>query len=239
VLVLVLIGLMMVFNLINFAQYERKQTAERISANWASRAKRGLWNGGTIPLGYDRNPAHKGVLIINEDEAKQVRTIFNTFLEMGSLRQTCLKLNEMGMRSKHYVNQGGAEKGGGHFTVPTLNSMLKNRAFVGVREIGKKKGAREVVPAAWSAIVDVGTFEKVQAILQNNKTRYKPDDWKSYLYPLTQRLVCGECGMSLDGKSAHGKLKTHYYYAHSRNLKADGGQSLETVSVGAGPGSTG
>lgn len=39
-------GEMMVFNLMNFAQYERKQTAERISANWASRAKRGLWNGG-------------------------------------------------------------------------------------------------------------------------------------------------------------------------------------------------
>lgn len=44
-------GEMMVFNLINFAQFERKQTAERISANWVSRAKRGLWNGGSIPLG--------------------------------------------------------------------------------------------------------------------------------------------------------------------------------------------
>jgi len=30
---------MMVFQLIGFAQYERKQTAERISANWLSRAK--------------------------------------------------------------------------------------------------------------------------------------------------------------------------------------------------------
>ena len=43
-------GEMMVFNLINFAQFERKQTAERISANWQSRAKRGLFNGGSIPL---------------------------------------------------------------------------------------------------------------------------------------------------------------------------------------------
>ncbi len=46
-------GEMMVFNLMNFAQFERKQTSERISANWLSRAKRGLWNGGSLPLGYD------------------------------------------------------------------------------------------------------------------------------------------------------------------------------------------
>ncbi len=215
-------GEMMVFNLINFAQYERKQTAERISANWASRAKRGLWNGGTIPMGYDRNPANKGVLIVNEEEAKQVRAIFDTFLEVGSLRQTCLKLTEMGIRSKRYVNKAGAEKGGGHFTIPTLNTMLKNRALIGLREIGKKKGCREVVPAAWPAIIDTDTFEKVQAKLQGNKSRYKPDEWKTYPYPLTQMLVCGECGKSLGGKSAHGKLKTHFYYAHCRNLKSDG-----------------
>src|SRR6185437_13145544 len=35
-------GEMMVVNLINFAQVERKQTAERITANFKSRAERGL-----------------------------------------------------------------------------------------------------------------------------------------------------------------------------------------------------
>jgi DNA invertase Pin-like site-specific DNA recombinase len=73
-------GEMMVFNLINFAQYERRQTAERIQANWQSRAKRGLFNGGTIPFGYDRNPKNKGELLINEGEAKQVREIFELSL---------------------------------------------------------------------------------------------------------------------------------------------------------------
>jgi site-specific DNA recombinase len=57
-------GEMMVFNLINYAQYERKQTAERISLNWQSRAKRGLFNGGTIPLGYQRNSKVKSELIV-------------------------------------------------------------------------------------------------------------------------------------------------------------------------------
>ncbi len=85
-------GEMMVFNLINYAQYERKQTAERISANWLSRSKRGLWNGGTLPLGYDRNPKNKGELIINEKEAQTVRKIFETSLEIGSVRKTQIQL---------------------------------------------------------------------------------------------------------------------------------------------------
>jgi len=78
----------MVFNLINFAQFERKQTAERISANWLSRAKRGLWNGGSMPLGYDRNPKNPGELIVNPTEAKQVQEIFARFLQVGSVRAT-------------------------------------------------------------------------------------------------------------------------------------------------------
>ncbi len=103
-------GQMMVFNLINFVQYERLQTAERISANWASRAKRGLWNGGTIPLGYDRNPKSPGTLVPNSEEAEAVRTIFKTFLEVGSLRQTCLELSRLGIRSKRYVKKAARRR---------------------------------------------------------------------------------------------------------------------------------
>ena len=97
-------GEMMVFQLIGFAQFERKQTAERISANWKSRAGRGLWNGGSIPLGFDRNPSNKGVLVPNEEEAKTAQKIFDLFIETGSLRQACLKLSKEGFRSKSYMN---------------------------------------------------------------------------------------------------------------------------------------
>jgi site-specific DNA recombinase len=43
------IGEMMVFNMVNLAQFERKQTSERISMNFHSRAMRGLVNGYTAP----------------------------------------------------------------------------------------------------------------------------------------------------------------------------------------------
>ena len=215
-------GEMMVFNLINFAQFERKQTAERISANCLSRAKRGLWNGGNIPLGYDRDPKNKGVLVPNEAEKATVQAIFRIFLETGSLRQTCVKLNSMGLRSKSYRNRAGDGKGGNHFTHSGLYQLLTNRAYIAIREIGKKSGKGETTKASWPAIIQEKTFKRVQKILESNKGRYKPDEWKTYPYPLTEKLICAECGKPMGGKSAHGSNRVHHYYGHQRKLAKDG-----------------
>ena len=215
-------GEMMVFNLINFAQFERKQTAERISANWLSRAKRGLWNGGSIPLGYDRNPANKSILVPNPKEAKEVEEIFKLFLETGAVRKTCVALTKKGIFSKAYVNKHGVSKGGGHFTVMSLYGILTNKAYIAVREFGKEQGQRENVPAAWAPIISKELFTQVQERLSSNKNKYKPIEWKKYSYPLTELLVCGECGKKLGGKSANGQGGTYRYYAHARQLNSDG-----------------
>ncbi len=189
-------GEMMVFNLMNFAQFERKQTSERISANWLSRAKRGLWNGGTLPLGYDRSTDKKGTLVINKKEASQVRRVFDLFLETGAIRKTSRELIKEGIFSKKYINKAGVEKGGKILTVSSVYSILKNRAYIGEREINKKKkGIKiEVVKAVWKPIIQRDLFNKVQKILEHNKNRYKPDEWKIYPYPLSNKILCGECG---------------------------------------------
>ena len=59
-------GEMMLYSIANFAQYERKQTGERVTANFQARASRGLHNGGTIPLGYEIDPEKRGHLRIHE-----------------------------------------------------------------------------------------------------------------------------------------------------------------------------
>lgn len=161
-------------------------------------------------------------MLPNEIEAKNVTEIFKAFLEVGSVRETCREMSRRGVFSKRYTNKHGIEKGGGHFTVPSLFRILTNRTYIGVREINKSKIEVEVVPASWSAIVDEKLFEKVQKKLASNKNKYKPDEWKKYPYPLTERLVCGECGKNLGGKSAHGKNRKHHYYAHPRQLHSDG-----------------
>lgn len=215
-------GELMMFNLVNFNQFERKQTGERITANFTSRAERGLWNGGVIPLGYKRNPENPGNLLINEEESSSIKMIFQVFLETKNLRQTCLKLNAMGVRTKAYINSKGESRGGNKFTVASLHHLLTNATLIGMREINKKRGDIRQVKASWSAIINAEDFEVVQKILESNRRRFKPNDWKTYPYPLTGKIICGDCGRHLNGKSAHGKTQKHHYYDHNRTLNAVG-----------------
>lgn len=209
-------GEMMVFNLINYAQYERKQTSERISANWHSRSKRGLWNGGTIPLGYDRNPKNKAELAVNADEAKSVRKIFETFLEQETVRKTQEAITDLVIYNKKFTNKHGIEKGGKAFSVDTLQSLLTNKAYIGIKELWHKDGSLEEIKAVWPAIIDKDIFHKVQERLAKNKNRYKPESWKVYPFPLTELVQCGECGKSLGGKSGTGRKEKHHYYGHAQ-----------------------
>lgn len=151
-----------------------------------------------------------------------MKEIFEAFLEVGYVRETCREMSRRGVFSKRYTNKHGAEKGGGHFTVPSLFRILTNRAYIGLREINKSKNEVEAFKASWDGIVDTVLFEKVQKKLAANKNKFKPDTWKKYPYPLTEKLVCAECGKKLGGKSAHGKNKKHHYYSHPRQIHSDG-----------------
>ena len=78
---------MVLYTIANISQFERKQVSKRVKANFLARAKRGLFNGGSVPFGYLLDAEHKGHLLINEEEAKIVRRAFVTYLEEGRLLQ--------------------------------------------------------------------------------------------------------------------------------------------------------
>jgi site-specific DNA recombinase len=69
--------------LLSFAQFEREVIGERIRDKIAASKRRGIWMGGTVPLGYD---VQQRKLVINPDEASTVRHIFERYLELGSVR---------------------------------------------------------------------------------------------------------------------------------------------------------
>jgi DNA invertase Pin-like site-specific DNA recombinase len=222
-------GELMVFNLINFSQFERKQTAERISANFEARAKRGLWNGGPIPFGFDKNPNKKGELVPHPIESKQIKDIFELFLEIGSVRKTCLELKSRGIFTKRYTNKHGTEKGARQITITSLQKILTNESYIGLRAYGKIGSRKlEVVKACWEPIIELDLFNRAQAKLHTNKNKYKPDEWKRYPFPLTELIFCGECGKNLGGKSATSENGTkHFYYEHARQLHSDGVNHLK------------
>ena len=67
--------------LLSFAQFEREVTGERIRDKIAASKQKGMWMGGTVPLGYDVRD-HR--LVVNPKEAATVRLIFRLYIELRS-----------------------------------------------------------------------------------------------------------------------------------------------------------
>lgn len=217
-------GEMMLFNMINLAQFERKQTSERVATNFHSRAMRGLKNGGSHILGYDPDPTNRGKLIVNRDEAAWVKKAFDVYLKTGSTRQTVLELNRLKIPRKIERHKNKL------WTLNAVKTMLRNKAYIGEREINTDKKEEDqsslkvwqkyqVVKASWSGIVDKATFQSVQRLLDDAKQlhRNKMENATHRLFLLSGVIRCGECGRALMGQSAHGKKQIHRYYAHSSN----------------------
>ena len=71
--------------LLSFAQFEREVIGERIRDKFAASRARGMWMGGSVPLGYD---VRDRKLVVNEAEAATVRRIFEGFADTGLGRRS-------------------------------------------------------------------------------------------------------------------------------------------------------
>jgi site-specific DNA recombinase len=114
--------------LLSFAQFERDVTSERIRDKIAASKRKGLWVGGTAPLGYDTKDRK---ISVNEAEADTVRTIFRSYLKLGSLNLLMADLRKRGIVSKVRTLKTGATVGGIPFTRGGLAHLLRNRFYVG------------------------------------------------------------------------------------------------------------
>ena len=77
--------------LLSFAQFEREVTSERIRDKIAASQRKGLWTGGTVPLGYR---AVDTKLVVHE--AETVRAIYELYLQHGTVRDVREALTEAG-----------------------------------------------------------------------------------------------------------------------------------------------
>jgi DNA invertase Pin-like site-specific DNA recombinase len=136
--------------LLSFAQFEREVIGERIRDKFAASRKRGMWMGGFVPLGYDLKDRK---LVANDAEAALVRYIFERFISLGSVTPVLRELQA----------QGRVSKRGKAFDKGVVYKLLNNRVYVGE---AVHKGTS--YPGEQQAIIDRGTFDKVQQILATN-----------------------------------------------------------------------
>jgi site-specific DNA recombinase len=143
--------------LLSFAQFEREVTSERIRDKIAASKRKGLWVGGIAPLGYETKDRRIGVV---EEEAERVRTIFRSYLMLGSLNRVLADLRQRGIVTKVRPLKTGRTVGGIPFTRGPLAYLLRNRFYIG--EVVFKG---EVFPGEQPAILDRDLFAAVQAKL--------------------------------------------------------------------------
>lgn len=149
--------------LLSFAQFEREVTGERIRDKIALSKKKGKWMGGTVPLGYDLEDKK---LLVNETEAKQVRHIYERYLELQSVNKLKLELDRDGYCTKVRTAKNGNQSGGKPFWKGNLYRILQNRHYLGETPHRDKS-----YPGEHDGIIDQEMFDKVQQTIARVKMR--------------------------------------------------------------------
>jgi DNA invertase Pin-like site-specific DNA recombinase len=114
--------------LLSFAQFEREVTSERIRDKIAASKRKGLWVGGMAPLGYDTKDRK---ITVNDAEADRVRTIFRSYLRLGSLNLLLADLRKRGIVTKMRTLKTRKTVGVIPYTRGPIAHLLRNRFYVG------------------------------------------------------------------------------------------------------------
>jgi len=186
--------------LLSFAQFEREVIGERIRDKFAASRKRGIWMGGFVPFGYD---ARDRKLIVNVEEAKTVRRIFERFVEVGSATVLVRELRREGTRNKQ---ETVIDKG-------YLYRLLKNRVYLGE---AVHKGA--IYKGEHDAIIDKSLWDQVHSIL-GESPRKRANNTRTEAPALLKGLIFNETGAAMTPTSTKKGAKRYSYYVSMDVLK--------------------
>ena len=146
--------------LLSFAQFEREVTAERIRDKIAASKAKGMWMGGTPPLGYR---AKGRTLEIVEEHAALVRDIFARYLRLGNVRLLAEELHREGIGAPARLTAAGKEYGAGQLSRGQLYFLLRNPVYR-----GRIRHKEKDYPGTHPAIIDRDLWDQVQARLADN-----------------------------------------------------------------------
>ncbi|WP_144504747.1 recombinase family protein [Bacillus mycoides] len=209
----------MMMNIIGtLAQWEREQTAERVSMILNERSKKGLWNGGPMPYGY---VFKNGEVTIIKDEAQIVQFCFDKAITHGA--QSIAKLlNEKGYRTRD----------GYKWIMRSILRMLHNPLYKGYRTYANNGeiNLTKVNINGFNPIITKELFDKVQYIIKKRtitSTRVKNDS----IFPLSGILICPKCGGRMSGTTITTKGTWYRYYRCSKVVHGVCNQQLINENI--------
>ncbi len=212
-----------------------KDISKKVKTSLHSRMKDGLYVSGRCPFGYMKNPNNKNHLVINEEQAKTVRLIFDLALKGNTYHFVAQELTKRKIKTPasyyNYVwNTKCISQEYGVWVDTTIKTILTNRIYVGDSVQGKtkkinyklKKTVKNnpkdyiIVENTHEAIIDRDTFHYVQTLLPKNVKR--PEKKRFYL--LDGLLYCGDCKHRItiryQNKTGRSYTSCDYYRTYSK-----------------------
>lgn len=187
------------------SEYYSQNLAREVMKGMTQNALQGKHTGGRPPLGYDVDVITRK-LIINEEEAKAVRLIFEMYADGKGYSEILEELFQRNYKTKM----------GKHFLKNSLYGILTNQKYQGTYIYNKSTskfgdGTRNshqyknddeviVIDGGCPQLIDKETFAKVQKRIVGNRHRGAKVNAK-HRYLLTGKVFCKECGKAMVGNA--------------------------------------
>lgn len=218
-------GRLMLNVLLSFAQFEREISSERIRDKVAASKKKGMWMGGTVPLGYDLIDKK---LIINKEEGQIVKFIFKNYLEYRSEKKVVELSRTNGFCMKIRINKKGIEKGGRLLNLASLSSLLRNPIYM-----GKIPHKDKLFDGLHESLISHEDWQAVQTIKASNIRNRFGDASKTKKNALKGLVECDCCGYAMVVTSTKKGNKYYDYYTSLKAIK-EGYAKCKLGSIPAG-----
>ncbi len=182
--------------LLSFAQFEREVIGERIRDKFAASRKRGIWMGGSVPLGYavrDRK------LLVEDTEA--------AFVQLGSATKIARAL----------ASERVTTRRGKPIDKLFLHRLLRNRVYIGD---AVHKGT--AYPGEHAPIIDQALWDRVHAILRESP-RSRAAHTRAETLALLKGLLFGPTGAAMSPTHTRRGAKLYRYYVSQSVLKSGAG----------------
>jgi site-specific DNA recombinase len=202
--------------LLSFAQFEREIIGERIRDKIAAQRRKGKWTGGFPILGYDVDRSGSSPkLVVNADEARRAREVFELYLSLGSMLPVVEELERRRWRNKQWQTKKGMDKGGGPFDRGSLYALLTNPLY-----IGKVRHKEDLFDGEHEAVISTELFRNVQALLQRNSRTGGVEVRNRYGALLKRLLFCGACDHAMVHTFTGRGTKRYRYYTCTHAIKS-------------------
>src|SRR6202158_1144823 len=214
--------------LLSFALCERDLIGERTRDKMSAVRRKGKWVGGYPVLGYDIDPAG-GRLVVNEEEAEQVRAIFALLEESRSVLLTLAEVERKGWRLKSWTRKTGQFHPGGPFALNSLRRLLTNILYT-----GKISHKGQPYPGEHAAILKPGTWERVQGLIAR-PAAFARGSRNKHLALLGGLLYCESCAARMVYSHSRKNDRKYPYYvclnAQRKGWAACPGKSLPARAI--------